>query len=199
MPVEAADEFERELLEVSALLASTVDRRRNQLHRDSLVDVIDAHEDAVETAARLVTHATTRVDVVLAAEPAYSEAVHDALTALLSGAARTTSRVRLLCTPSTLDWRFVSAHAAEPRVRTRVARIPALVAVIADNEHALVCAASVVEPPGLGGPRSVSSSRWSRSSTGCGATRSRSPTASNSATRHGRISHSRYSSGCGPG
>ncbi|CAM5566031.1 hypothetical protein SVIOM74S_08748 [Streptomyces violarus] len=43
MPVEAADEFERELLEVSALLASTVDRRRNQLHRDSLVDVIDAH------------------------------------------------------------------------------------------------------------------------------------------------------------
>ncbi len=143
VPVEAADEFERELLEVSALLASTVDRRRNQLHRDSMVDVIDTHEDAVETAARLVTGAAEHVDVVLAAEPAYSEAVHGALTALLSGTGRKTSRVRLLCTPSTLDWRFVSAHAAEPRVRTRVARIPALVAVIADNEHALVCAASV--------------------------------------------------------
>ncbi|WAP56735.1 helix-turn-helix transcriptional regulator [Streptomyces sp. S465] len=141
-PVRVGDEFEQELLEVSALLASTVVRRRDRLHRDARVCVIDVPHIAVEAAARLVTDAVTRVDVVLAAEHGYSRAVYQALTERLSADGGDRLAVRLLCTPSTLDWRFVTAYAAEPRVETRVARIPALAAVIADDEQALVCADS---------------------------------------------------------
>ncbi|QKV97764.1 LuxR family transcriptional regulator [Streptomyces sp. NA02950] len=138
------DEFEQELLEVSALLASTVVRRRDRMHQGATVAVIEGRDTAVDTAAQLVADATTRVDVVLAAEPGYSRAVHQALTALLAADDHEELTVRLLCTPATLDWRFVTSHVAEPRVETRVARIPALAAVIADHEHALVCADSAV-------------------------------------------------------
>ncbi|OPF84611.1 LuxR family transcriptional regulator [Streptomyces antioxidans] len=143
-PVSVGDEFEQELLEVSALLASTVVRRRDRLHRDVPISVIDTQHIAVEAAARLVTDATTHVDMVLAAEHGYSRAVYQALTERLSADGGDRLAVRLLCTPSTLDWRFVKAFAAEPGVEIRVARIPALAAVIADDEQALVCADSSV-------------------------------------------------------
>ncbi|MCP9206869.1 helix-turn-helix transcriptional regulator [Streptomyces sp. NEAU-Y11] len=142
--VDVGDEFEQELLEVSALLASTVVRRRDRMHQGATVDVIEGQDTAVDTAAQLVSDATTRVDVVLAAEPGYSRAVHQALTVLLAADGHEELTVRLLCTPATLDWRFVSGHVGEPRVETRVARIPALAAVIADHERALVCADSAV-------------------------------------------------------
>ncbi|MET8177451.1 LuxR family transcriptional regulator [Streptomyces sp. NPDC005336] len=143
-PAGIGEEFDQELLDVSALLAPTAVRRRDRPHRDARVGVIDAQDTTAAIAARLVADATTRVDVLLAAGPGYSRAVHQALAERLSAAGSERLAVRLLCTPATLDWRFVRTYAAEARVETRIARIPALAAVIADREHALVCADSAV-------------------------------------------------------
>ncbi|MET7936047.1 helix-turn-helix transcriptional regulator [Streptomyces sp. NPDC005322] len=142
-PGGVGEELSQELLEASALLEPAAVRCRDRSRRDAGVAVLDTLQDTgAATVARLVAGATRRVDVVLAAGPGYSRAVHQALAERLSAPGGERLAVRLLYTPATLDRRFVQTYAAQPGVEARIARILTLAAVIADHEHALLCADS---------------------------------------------------------
>ncbi|MCA6094693.1 LuxR family transcriptional regulator [Streptomyces sp. SCA3-4] len=138
------DEFEQELLEVSALIESTVVKHRGRLHGSSLVSLVKAGGEATDLSCRLIAKATDRVDVVLASEAAYARPVI-AATARLLDARQGDLSVRFLCTAPMVDWQFVRRYARERQwIDVRIARIPLLAGVIVDGREALVCADSAV-------------------------------------------------------
>ncbi|GHC63076.1 LuxR family transcriptional regulator [Streptomyces cinnamoneus] len=140
----ASDEFEQELLEVSALIESTVVKHRDRLHGNSLVSLVKADGEAADLSCRLVGRATQSLDVVLASEAAYARPVIAAAAQLLEDRQGDVN-VRFLCTAPMVDWQFVRKYATECQwIEVRIARIPLLAGVIVDSREALVCADSAV-------------------------------------------------------
>ncbi|MEU1311714.1 LuxR family transcriptional regulator [Streptomyces cinnamoneus] len=141
---EADEEFEKQLLELGALIESTVDKHRGRMRGDALVRMVGAGDEAVALACGLIRRAVTSIDLVLASETENVPSVLAALAETLERRQGTVS-VRLLCTPATVDWSFVRTHALERRrAAVRITRMPLLSAVIADGGEALVCAESAV-------------------------------------------------------
>ncbi|MEV5241981.1 LuxR family transcriptional regulator [Streptomyces cinnamoneus] len=140
----ASDEFEQELLEVSALIESTVVKHRDRLHGNSLVSLVRADTEATDLSCRLIGRATESLDVVLASEAAYARPVIAAAAQLVE-ACQGDLNVRFLCTAPMVDWQFVRKYATERQwIDVRIARIPLLAGVIVDSREALVCADSAV-------------------------------------------------------
>ncbi len=134
----ARDEVEQALLEVRALIETTVAKHRDRSQQNRLVAAIDADGGSVvEAAAQLMAEATRQVDILLAAEPARTGPMLAALEPVLA-AAGGALKVRLLCTRATLDQTTVEGDSwTERGVEIRIAALPFMETVLVDGRAAV--------------------------------------------------------------
>ncbi|MFY0510329.1 TrmB family transcriptional regulator sugar-binding domain-containing protein [Streptomyces anulatus] len=138
-PEKGQDAIERALLEVRALIESTVERHRSRVSWDQQIVALDGRQSEVLSEARnLVLGATTTLDVVLASGPSCGTNTRATLRELI-GLVPDAVRLRLLCSPAMIDEDFVREQSGqESLVEVRVARVPPLQAVIVDATTGLV-------------------------------------------------------------
>ncbi|GGW13191.1 hypothetical protein GCM10018980_71480 [Streptomyces capoamus] len=131
----------RELLELRALIESTVVRHRRRLSRDTSVQQL-AQEEAVSAIKPLVEAASGSLDVALSTDAGFSQGVYAALRAALAARGRSL-RTRLLCDPAAVEARFVrEVRSADCGWEVRAAPMPALCAVIVDGSVTLLSVGS---------------------------------------------------------
>ncbi|WP_406200609.1 LuxR family transcriptional regulator [Kitasatospora sp. NBC_01560] len=146
MSIKAEDELERALLEVRALIESTVAIHRDHSTRAQQISTVDGgYGPVLHTAATMIRNAVRSIDIVHARMPGAGELPDrgaDAERKLIYAAAET-SAVRLLTNPAMVDEDFVREQLALERpVAIRVARVPPLQALLVDGTTALVVAES---------------------------------------------------------
>ncbi|SCF87682.1 hypothetical protein GA0115255_1096714 [Streptomyces sp. Ncost-T6T-2b] len=138
------------LLQVQALIESTIAIQRDRSTKERLITSLESDYDAIlDTAQQLIRSATKCIDIVHARPPRSGEL--DEVSEgrgeqperdLIYGANEHVS-VRLLTTPSMLDEEFVlEQREKEHPVGIRVTRLPPLQALIVDGRIALVVADS---------------------------------------------------------
>lgn len=143
------DELEQALLEVRALIESSVAIHRDRSAQEQLITSVENDYAAVlDTARALIEGASRSIEIVHARRPSASDlAVRHSERVereLLYGAADGVS-VRLLTIPPLLDEEFVREQFGRERpVAVRVSRMPPLQALIVDGSAALVVAESSV-------------------------------------------------------
>ncbi|MFD0277021.1 LuxR family transcriptional regulator [Kitasatospora sp. NPDC127111] len=158
MSIKAEDELERALLEVRALIESTVAIHRDRSIRAQQISTVDGgYRPVLRTAAALIRGAVRTIDIVHARMPGTEEQPDRGEQAerKLIYAAAETSTVRLLTSPHLVDEDFVREQLALERpVAIRIARVPPLQALLVDGTTALVVAeaatgvrASVIQKP----------------------------------------------------
>jgi DNA-binding CsgD family transcriptional regulator len=145
---EPGDELEHALLEVRALIESTVAIHRGRSARRQQIDTIEGgYRDVLEAAGALIASATCSIDIVHARMPGESEQPdrsNGSERDLIYGARESVS-VRLLACPALLDESFVREQLGKQRpVAIRVARVPPLQALLVDGVTGLVVAESAV-------------------------------------------------------
>ncbi|GAA2959509.1 response regulator transcription factor [Kitasatospora cinereorecta] len=140
---EGQDAIEQALLQVRALIESTVERHRNRVSWDHQIIAVDGQRAEVLSEARkLVLQARSTLDVVLASGPSCGTEAKGSLRELTYMVPETV-RLRLLCSPAMIDEDFVREQLAKGSpIEIRVARVPPLQAVIVDGAVALVSAES---------------------------------------------------------
>ncbi|MFD9428409.1 MULTISPECIES: TrmB family transcriptional regulator sugar-binding domain-containing protein [unclassified Streptomyces] len=138
-PGEGQDAIERALIEVRALIETTMERHRNRVSSDRQIVAMDGHRTEVLGEARkLVLQAVRSIDVVLASGPSCGTETKTHLRALIHLVPEGV-RLRLLCSPAMIDEDFVrEQRKADSLVDIRVARVPPLQGVIVDEEVGLV-------------------------------------------------------------
>lgn len=143
------DELEQALLQVQALIESSVAIHRDRSVQEQLIRTVDSSYGTVlDSAQELINGATRSIEIVHARRPSVSDQTarrsERAERELLYGAAEGVC-VRLLTTPPLLDEEFVREQFGRARpVAVRVARIPPLQALIVDGSTAFVVADSTV-------------------------------------------------------
>nr|WP_203687691.1 LuxR family transcriptional regulator [Streptomyces sp. SID14515] len=137
--------MENALLEVRALIESTVALHRDRNVQESLISSPGNDYDAVlDQGQRLIRAATRSIDIVHARQLASDER-SDRTERQLIYDAREDVSVRVLTSPDMLDESFVREQMAiDKPVAVRVARVPPLQALIVDGNVALVVADSAV-------------------------------------------------------
>ncbi|MGW4234039.1 LuxR family transcriptional regulator [Streptomyces sp. NPDC004980] len=142
-PDEGQDAIEQALLQVRALIESTVERHRNRVSWDHQIIAVDGQRGEVLSEARkLVLQARSSIDVVLASGPSCGAEAKGSLREL-TYMVPDSVRLRLLCSPAMIDEDFVREQLAlGSPIEIRVARVPPLQAVIVDGSVALVSAES---------------------------------------------------------
>ncbi|MFJ3928521.1 LuxR family transcriptional regulator [Streptomyces sp. NPDC090022] len=140
------DELEQALLEVRALIESTVAIHRDRSIRAQQITTVEGgYAPVLHAAASLIRGAVRTIDIVDARLPgAEEEAARGARVEreLIYSAADAVS-VRLLTSPALIDEDFVREQLALERpVAIRVARVPPLQALLVDGTTALVMAES---------------------------------------------------------
>ncbi|MET9595104.1 LuxR family transcriptional regulator [Streptomyces sp. NPDC006516] len=142
-PEEGQDAIERTLLQVRALIESTVERHRNRVSWDRQIIAVDVRrEELLGEARKLVLQARSTIDVVLASGPSCGTDAKGPLRELTYVVPETV-RLRLLCSPAMIDEDFVREQLAlGSPIEIRVARVPPLQGVIVDGAVALVSAES---------------------------------------------------------
>ncbi|MFB7503158.1 LuxR family transcriptional regulator [Streptomyces broussonetiae] len=143
------DELEQALLEVRALIESSVAIHRDRSAQEQLITTVENDYAAVlDTAGTLIKGASRSIEIVHARQPSAADraARHSdrAERDLLHNAAERVA-VRLLTIPPLLDEEFVREQFGRERpVAVRVSRLPPLQALIVDGSAALVVADSSV-------------------------------------------------------
>ncbi|BFP53473.1 LuxR family transcriptional regulator [Streptomyces griseus] len=142
-PAAGQDAIERALLEVRAMIETTVEQHRDRVSWDQLITALDGRKpEVLGEAHKLVLQAATSIDVVLAAGPSCGAEAKAALGDLVR-LVPDTVRLRLLCSPAMIDEDFVRRQRErDAPVEVRVARVPPLQAMIVDDSVALVSAES---------------------------------------------------------
>ncbi|XIJ56617.1 TrmB family transcriptional regulator sugar-binding domain-containing protein [Kitasatospora hibisci] len=145
VPNRAEDELEEALLEVSAMIESTVAMHRDRYSTDRMLSNVEGDYDAVlDTAHEIIVGATTSIDIVHARRVAGEDRQGRSERQLLYSADQAVC-VRLLSSPEMLDDEFVREQLGrEHPVAVRVARVPPLQAIIADGTTALVVTGTAV-------------------------------------------------------
>ncbi|GAA2711358.1 MULTISPECIES: LuxR family transcriptional regulator [Streptomyces] len=145
MSSSAEDELEHALLQVQALIESTVAIHRDRSFQEQLITVVDNDYGVVlDTAEALIRGARESIDIVHARHLAAEEQTGRSERGLIYGATERIT-VRLLSSPALLDEEFVREQLARERpVAIRVARVPPLQALVVDGRAALVVAESAV-------------------------------------------------------
>ncbi|MET9610121.1 LuxR family transcriptional regulator [Streptomyces sp. NPDC006512] len=140
------DELERALLEVRALIESTVAIHRDRSIREQQIAEVDGgYAPVLDTAANLIRGAVRTIDIVDARPPGAQEeqarrgrSERNLIYSTADGVS-----VRLLTSPAMVDEDFVREQLALERpVAIRVARVPPLQALLVDGSSALVMAES---------------------------------------------------------
>ncbi len=139
------DDLEHALLQVRALIESTVALHRDRNLQESLITGLENDYDIVlNTAQQLILDATRSIDLVHARRTG-TDAVSGRTERELIYGAREGVSVRLLTSPALLDEDYVREQLSRERpVAIRIARIPPLQAMIVDGDTALVVADSAV-------------------------------------------------------
>ncbi|WP_077801270.1 response regulator transcription factor [Streptomyces sp. JHA26] len=143
------DELEQALLQVQALIESSVAIHRDRSVQQQLITPVDGgYGTVLDTAQELIAGATRSIEIVHARRPSVSDRIarqsERAERDLLHGVAEEV-RIRLLTIPPLLDEEFVREQFGRERpVAIRVARIPPLQALIVDGSTAFVVAESTV-------------------------------------------------------
>ncbi|WP_329356653.1 LuxR family transcriptional regulator [Streptomyces anulatus] len=142
-PEGGQDAIERALLEVRALIETTVEQHRDRVSWEQLITAVDGRKPEVMGEARkLVFQAAATIDVVLAAGPSCGAEAKATLAELIRLVPETV-RLRLLCSPAMIDEDFVrDRRERKTSAEVRVARVPPLQAMIVDDSVALVSAES---------------------------------------------------------
>ncbi|MFJ8589320.1 LuxR family transcriptional regulator [Streptomyces sp. NPDC093595] len=140
------DELEQALLDVLALMESTVAIHRDRSIREQQIATVDGgYAPVLEHAANLIRGAVRTIDIVDARVPGVGEEAARRARAernLIYSAPAGVS-VRLLTSPVLVDEDFVREQLAlEEPVAIRVARVPPLQALLVDGSSALVMAES---------------------------------------------------------
>ncbi|MFE9701895.1 TrmB family transcriptional regulator sugar-binding domain-containing protein [Streptomyces sp. NPDC005930] len=145
MPHKEDDELERSLLEVRALIETTVALHRSRSRQERLITILPQEYDVVlDTAQELITGARRSIDLVHARQRGPEEQAERTERELIYGA-REGVAVRLLSSPELIDEDYVREQLGRQRpVAIRITRIPPLQALIVDRETALVVAHSAV-------------------------------------------------------
>lgn len=142
------DELEHALLEVRALIESTVAIHRDRSVREQQIATVEGGYGAVlEAAQELIGGAVRSIDIVHARMPASSEQPDrtEQSERELIYSANELVTVRLLASPALLDESFVREQLGRERpVAIRVARVPPLQALLVDGTSGLVVAESAV-------------------------------------------------------
>ncbi|MEI5034555.1 hypothetical protein RB201_23040 [Streptomyces sp. S1A(2023)] len=143
------DKLELALLEVQALIESSVAIHRDHTVQEQLIASVDGEYGTVlDTAQNLINGATRSIDIVHARPPTASDqaARHsDRVERDLLRSAAVGVAVRLLTTPALLDNEFAREQFGSERpVEVRVARMPPLQAIIIDGGAAFVVTESAV-------------------------------------------------------
>lgn len=145
---EAGDDLEHALLEVRALIESTVAIHRGRSVRRQQIATIEGGYGAVlDAAEELIVGADRTIDIVHARMPGASEQLDRAQRSEreLIYRAKETVSVRLLASPALLDESYVREQLGRERpVAIRVARVPPLQALLIDGTTGLVVAESAV-------------------------------------------------------
>ncbi|MBW5483251.1 LuxR family transcriptional regulator [Streptomyces bambusae] len=140
------DELEQALLEVRALIESTVAIHRDRSVREQQIATVDGgYAPVLHTAANLIRSAVRTIDIVDARLPGAEEesARRDRAERNLIYETADGVSVRLLTSPVLVDEDFVREQLALDRpVAIRVARVPPLQALLVDGSSALVMAES---------------------------------------------------------
>jgi len=110
------------------------------------VTALSEHGDAVLAAMEeLIRRARRRIDVVLAAQIPHTSQLHAALRQVLSQHDDGSLRVRVLCSAFNVDRRFIrDVRDAGFNVDVRVARMPMMDSVVADDSSAVMYADAVI-------------------------------------------------------
>ncbi|MGW7094158.1 LuxR family transcriptional regulator [Streptomyces sp. NPDC054874] len=139
------DELENALLEVRALIESTVALHRDRNIQESLISGLENDYDVVlDEGQRLIRTASRSIDIVHARQLGSDEHSDRTERELIYGAGEGVS-VRILTSPDMMDEGFVREQLGrEVPVAIRVARVPPLQAMIVDGCVALVVADSAV-------------------------------------------------------
>jgi hypothetical protein len=145
---EPGDELEHALLEVQALIESTMAIHRGRsVRKQQIVTVEGGYGAVLDVAEELIASADRSIDIVHARMPAVSEQPDRSERSereLIYGANESVS-VRLLTSPTLLDESYVREQLGRPRpVAIRVARVPPLQALLVDGTTGLVVAESAV-------------------------------------------------------
>ncbi|MFJ9890477.1 LuxR family transcriptional regulator [Streptomyces sp. NPDC091287] len=145
MPIGGDDELESALLQVRALIESTVALHRDRNLQESLITGLDNDYDVVlDHAQRLIGSASRSIDIVHARKLGSDERSERTERELIYEA-REGVKVRLLSSPAMLDEGYVREQLTrENPVAIRVARVPPLQALVVDECAALVVADSAV-------------------------------------------------------
>ncbi|WDG27650.1 LuxR family transcriptional regulator [Streptomyces sp. CA-278952] len=143
------DKLELALLEVQALIESSVAIHRDHTVQEQLIASVDGEYGTVlDTAQNLINGATRTIDIVHARPPSASDqaARHsDRVERDLLRSAAVGVAIRLLTTPALLDNEFAREQFGSERpVEVRVARMPPLQAIIIDGGAAFVVTESAV-------------------------------------------------------
>ncbi|MCX5203718.1 LuxR family transcriptional regulator [Streptomyces sp. NBC_00237] len=148
MSTRPEDELERALLEVRALIESTVAIHRDQSVREQQIATVDGDYSAVlDCALELIDGATRTIDIVHARMQASDEQPDPGSSPErdLIYRAGASVAVRLLTSPTLLDEEYVREQLGrEHPAAIRVARLPPLQALLVDGTSALVVAESAV-------------------------------------------------------
>ncbi|MFE0106731.1 LuxR family transcriptional regulator [Streptomyces sp. NPDC059009] len=141
----AEDELEHALLEVRALIESTVAIHRDRNIREQRITAVDGYSAVLREAGNLIKGAQRSIDIVHARPLVAGDRLTGQERAernLIYRAAETVA-VRLLTSPTLVDEDFVREQLALERpVAIRVTRVPPLQALIVDGSAALVVAES---------------------------------------------------------
>ncbi|MDQ0795464.1 LuxR family transcriptional regulator [Streptomyces sp. B1I3] len=142
-PEEGQDAIEQALLQVRALIESTVERHRSRVSWDHQIVAVDGRKERLlDEARKLVLMARSTIDVVLASGPSCGAEARAPLREL-TYVVPDTVHMRLLCSPAMIDEDFVREQLDQGTpVEVRVARVPPLQALIVDGTVALVSAES---------------------------------------------------------
>ncbi|AZM56531.1 LuxR family transcriptional regulator [Streptomyces sp. WAC 01529] len=145
MSSRGGDELEDALLQVRALIESTVALHRDRSLQESLITGLDSGYEAVlDQAQQLIASATQSIDIVHARRLASEERSDRSERELIYDAQDGVS-VRLLSSHALLDEDYVREQLGrEHPVAIRIARVPPLQALIVDGSAALVVAESAV-------------------------------------------------------
>ncbi|WP_328930673.1 LuxR family transcriptional regulator (plasmid) [Streptomyces sp. NBC_00190] len=146
MPNGAEDELEQALLEVRALIESTVAIHRDRSLRAQQITTVDGgYGPVLRAAGDIIRDAVRSIDIVDSRLPGADEESprrEQAERRLIYTAGEGVS-VRLLTSPAMIDEDFVREQLALERpVAIRVARVPPLQALLVDGTAALVMAES---------------------------------------------------------
>ncbi|MFF3291895.1 LuxR family transcriptional regulator [Streptomyces sp. NPDC003023] len=148
MSQESGDDLEHALLEVRALLESTVAIHRSRSARRQQIATIEGGYGAVlDAAERLIAGARSRIDVVHAWLPSADERCDrdKRVESQLICRAKEEISVRVLTSPALLDEAYRREYRAHKLpVAIRVARVPPLRALLVDGTTGLVVAEPAV-------------------------------------------------------